>query len=168
MVSSSTHSNVQSNKRNVHKSAIATLFDVSGFSLVLMTLALLAATAESAKISGVRSPAAKIPEQDQEPSMTEIMAAASDLDLLRGQQAKRSVNFTPSWGKRSGYSASRNFAELAEAPRVFPSWGDLTASDAEVVEGFSEGQGQIHSVQQCLIREVYIESLMKKLKVRTR
>ena len=115
MVSSSTHSNVQSNKRNVHKSAIATLLDVSGFSLVLMTLALLAVTAESAKISGIRSPAAKIPDQDPEPSMTDIMAA-SDLDLLRGQQAKRSVNFTPSWGKRSGYSASRNFAELADAP----------------------------------------------------
>eukprot|EP00095_Tigriopus_kingsejongensis_P007093 maker-scaffold130_size324016-snap-gene-0.15 protein:Tk07093 transcript:maker-scaffold130_size324016-snap-gene-0.15-mRNA-1 annotation:"mce related family protein" len=73
---------------------------------------------------------------------------------------KRSVNFTPSWGKRSeglGGPSSMSQEEAIELAQTFPNYaGSWTRSPSKRSYDID---------QECLVRGVYLELLIKKLKV---
>ncbi len=72
-------------------------------------------------------------------------AASSNSNLASAHNHKRSVNFTPSWGKRSAAVVDLQTA--------------MAMAEAEVAEAVTEAEGR------CLQQHSYVEFLLYKLRV---
>ncbi|XP_059083668.1 uncharacterized protein LOC131880953 [Tigriopus californicus] len=84
-------------------------------------------------------------------------------DLVHRQQSgghpgKRSVNFTPSWGKRSGPGSplgisSEEEMEIAQNMPTYSNWDQLVAKRSS------------SDIEECSVRGIYLELLIRKVKV---